>query len=138
MQVARRVERVQAHHLLLGVLTLFYFVGAFTITFAPDVQLFTEGTRPVFDLLPPGMWAAWFLAASFACGALATHLTGRRQIVTWAVVIPSQTIWISAGLIAVWWQGRGSALAVVFTVTVFLFTLVTVWVAWRAYSTGKR
>lgn len=133
MTVARRVEAVQPHHALLAVLTAFYLVGAVTMTFAPDNQLFTQGTRPVFELASPLMWAAWFLTASAMTFALALRVTGPRQVAAWVVVIPSQTVWIGAGLIAVWVEDRGSAMAVVFTVTVFAFTLVTAGVTYREF-----
>lgn len=136
--VARRVEAIQPHHALLSVLTGFYLVGAFTLTFAPDTQLFTQGSRPVFDLMSPNAWALWFLIASMTTAAVLTRLTGPRQVLAWLVVLPSQTVWIGAGLIAVLMLGKGSALGVLFPVTVFAFTLVTAWVTWRAYTSGKR
>lgn len=138
MAVANRMDSVQAHEALLTILAAFYFVGAFTLVFAPDNQLFAQGTRPVFALLPPLAWAAWFLVACVATTVLAIRVTGPRQFVAWSVVIPSQTVWNGAGLIAVLLQDSGSAMAVVFTVTVLAYTLVTVWLTWRAYTSGKR
>lgn len=136
--LARRVESIQPHHALLSVLTGFYMLGAFALAFAPDNQLFTQGARPVFALLSPLSWAVWFLVASMVTASTLARLTGPRQVITWLVVLPSQTVWIGAGLIAVFMQGKGSAMGVLFPVTVLGFTLVTVWVAWRAYTTGKR
>lgn len=138
LAVARRVDAIQPHHALLGVLTGFYVLGAFTATFAPHNQLFTQGTQPVFALLSPLAWAAWFLVASVATAAVMARLTGPRQVFAWLIVLPSQTVWIGAGLIAVLVQDVGSAFGVVFPVTVLAFTLVTVWVTWRAYTSGKR
>lgn len=137
LNFAHRVEEVRAHHALLGVTTGFYLLGAFTLAFSPDVQLFTQGTRPVFALFPPLVWAVWFVIAGGLVGSLCWRLSGRRQIATWMVALPCQTVWIAASLIAVA-RGGGSSMGAVFLTVVFAFSLVTVFVTWRAYTSGKR
>jgi tryptophan-rich sensory protein len=122
---------------LVFVVTALHLIAAVTLVAAPHVQLFTQGTRPVFSLFPPPVWAAAFLLGGLASGSLLFRLSGRRLAVALFTVYPTQTMWIGASVIAVW-QGRGSSMGVVFLTAVFAFTVITGAVAAADFASGKR
>lgn len=114
-----------------------HLVGAYTLLFAPDNQLFTQGTRPVFELFPPAVWAVAFLIGGGAACTLLFRVTAAGQVVTWATVLPTQSVWIGASIMAVY-RGGGSAMGVVFLSAVWLFTAITALVMAFDFTTGKR
>lgn len=130
-------HRLNWHTALVGVVAFMHLAGAFTLTFAPDAQLFTQGTRPVFDLFPPSVWAVAFLVGGTAAASLLHQVTVGRQLVAWFTVLPTQTMWIAASIMAVW-RGGGSAMGVVFLTSVFAFTSITAGVVAHDYTSGKR
>lgn len=135
--VASFWDRLNWHHALVIVVAGLHLLGAVTLTFAPDNQLFTQGTRPVFDLFPPEVWAVAFLVGGLAAASLVHRVTGRRQMLTWLTVLPSQTVWIGASFMAVA-RGGGSAMGVVFLIAVLAFTCITAVVVALDYTSGKR
>lgn len=135
--VARWSEGFRWPQALVSIVAGLHLVGAFTLTFAPTNQLFTQGTRPVFELFPPPVWAVAFLVGGLGAASLLHRVTGWRQVATWLTVLPTQTVWIAASIMAVA-GGGGSAMGVVFLCAVFLFTAVTAGVVAHDYTTGKR
>jgi hypothetical protein len=126
LTMVARWPRVDGERALLIVVTALHGIGAFTLLFAPDAQLFTQGTRPVFALFPPQVWAVAFLIGSTCAAMLLRRVTGPRQLATWLTVLPTQAVWLGASLMAVS-HGGGSAMGVVFLTAVLAFTVVTAW-----------
>lgn len=122
---------------LLLVVAFLHLAGAYTLVFAPHSQLFTQGTRPVFDLFPPPVWAVAFLIGGAGAASLLHRFTGGRQMLTWFTVLPTQTVWIGASVIAVA-HGGGSAMGVVFLLSVLAFTVITAGVVAFDFASGKR
>lgn len=122
---------------LVSVVAGLHLFGAYTLLFAPNNQLFTQGTRPVFELFPPLVWALAFLIGGTAALTLLFRVTAAGQIITWATVLPTQAVWISASIMAVL-RGGGSAMGVVFLSAVWLFTAITALVMAFDFTTGKR
>lgn len=139
MAVARWWQRLRwtKTRSLLAVVAALHLVGAWTLVFAPDNQLFTQGTRPVFALFPPAVWAVAFLIGGLGAASLLWRFTGPRQLITWFTVLPSQTMWIGASVIAVA-HGGGSAMGVVFLPAVLAFTVITAVVVAFDFTSGKR
>jgi hypothetical protein len=122
---------------LLMVVAALHGLGAMALIMAPDVQLFTQGTRPVFDLFPPNVWAVAFIVGALCACALLQRPTAVRQLLTWITVLPTQAVWLAASVMAVS-RGGGSAMGVVFLMAVFAFTVVTAWLVMvDATPTGR-
>lgn len=127
LTVVARWPRIEGERALLIVVAAAHALAAVTLWAAPHAQLFTQGTRPVFALFPPQVWAFAFLIGSACAVMLLQRVTWRRQIATWVLtVLPTQIVWLSASLMAVS-RGGGSAMGVVFLTVVLAFTAVTAW-----------
>lgn len=135
--VIRWFQRFNWDQALIGIIALLHLWAAVTLTFAPHSQLFTQGTRPVFALFPPAGWAVAFLVGGFATAQLTRSVTGVGQFLTWLTVLPTQSVWLGASVIAVT-HGGGSAMGVVFLSAVWLFTAVTAIRVAVDYTSGKR
>jgi hypothetical protein len=137
LDVVRTLRRFPAAHALVSVVSVLHLWGAVTLLLAPDNQLFTQGTRPVFALFPPLVWAVAFAVGGLASASLLLRVTVPRQLVAWFTVLPSQTVWIAASVIAVL-SGAGSAMGIVFLTAVLAFTTITAIVVAVDFTTGKR
>jgi len=143
MTVGRWFARLDLADALVAVVAALHLVAAFTLVAAPDNQLFTQGTRPVFDLFPPPVWFAAFLIGGLAAASLLFRVTGLRQVLTWITVLPTQTVWLAASILAVR-EGVvddrpiGSAMGVVFLSAVLAFTAITAGVVAHDFTSGKR
>jgi hypothetical protein len=126
LTVVARWPRIEGEWALLVVVAALHGIAAFTLLAAPNAQLFTQGTRPVFALFPPPLWAVAFLIGSACAVMLLQGVTARRQLATWMTVLPTQAVWWAASVMAVS-RGGGSAMGVVFLTAVLAFTAVTAW-----------
>jgi hypothetical protein len=124
LEVVQRMRRFDWGRALVGVCAMFHLSGAAIIGFAPEKQLITIGTRPVFRLLmdqyllPMSLqgsrvvWTVLFLAAGIAATLLTIHPTGARELVTWFLVIPIGFTWSATYALNVL-QGGGSAMGAI-------------------------
>jgi len=122
---------------MLAVVAALHLLGAFTLAFAPAEQLVNVGTQPAFDLMPRPVWAVLFLLGGLCSLALLHRFTGVRQVATWLVAVPAQTMWAGSTVLAVL-HGGGSAMALVFLPPVVAFTALTAVVVALDYASGKR
>ncbi|NUP83919.1 MAG: hypothetical protein HOV96_40975 [Nonomuraea sp.] len=137
LTVVQRLRKFPVARALLTVVMVLHLWGALTLIYAPHVQLFTQGTRPVFDLFPPGVWAVAFCVGGVTAAALLARFTIPRMFVTWLTVLPTQAVWLAASVLAVS-RGGGSAMGIVFLTPVLASTAITAVVVAMDYTTGKR
>jgi hypothetical protein len=137
LHLVLKLRRFDWNRALVGVVAGLHLWGAVTLLAAPDSQLFTQGTRPVFTLFPPQGWAVPFLIGGAFTASLMWRLSLPRLAVAWFTVLPSQTVWLSASIIAVL-SGGGSAMGVVFLSAVLAFTAITAIRSLIDYTSGKR
>lgn len=134
--ILRWRHRGSRNQVLMGVVALLHLWGGVNMLFAPR-NLFTEGTRPVFALAPPVVWGCIFLLGGVLVALLISRVTAVRQVITWMVVVPTQTVWLAASVLAVL-QGRGTAMGVTFLVAAWLWTVITALFVAIDDLTGKR
>lgn len=99
-QTYRRLmpRRMHIDRMLVAIVAGMHLLGALTMLFAPDAQLLTQGTRPVFALLAPPLWAVLFTVGGLTALMLLWRVTGPTQVATWMTVLPTQTVWLGASL----------------------------------------
>ena len=122
---------------LVAVIAALHLWASATLVLAPHVQLFTQGTRPMFALFPPTAWAVGFVIGGIATAFLAYRVTAARQVFAWFAVCPVQTMWLGASVLAVT-RGGGSAMEVVFLSAVLAFTVVIAIKVAVDFTSGKR
>lgn len=123
---------------LVIVVAALHLIGAYALTFAPGAQLFTQDTLPVFALFPPQVWAVAFLLGGLGAVSLLHRVTAFRQVFTWTLIIPTQTMWLGASLLAVLLTSGGSVMMVVYLAGVLAFTTITALVMAHDFTSGKR
>ena len=127
LTVARVVNRLawdwdrELHRVCVG----FHALVAFTLAAAPDTQLYSAGTRPVFDVASRYVWAAAFLIV-----AVALHRIRNPRIplipaaATWLAVWGIGGMWATAMVLALS-RDEGNALALIFVAIVYgIFAVV--------------
>lgn len=140
-QLMSVLEWWRRHHVLVraltGVVAVIHCWAAVTLLLAPDAQLFTQGTWPMFELAGREVWAAGFAVGGASATLLATKSTALRLWVTWMAVLTAQSMWLGAAALAVI-SGRGSAMAVVFLTGMVAFTAITAGATAAEYTSEKR
>jgi hypothetical protein len=137
LNLVLKLRRLDWDRIAVGIVAVMHLWLAFTLVFAPRVQVLTQGSRPAFDLFPPERWAVWLALGGIAATALAVRVTAVRQVLAWFVVAPAQTVWLAASVLAVT-QGGGSAIGVVLWSVLLAFTALTAIRLAIAYASGKR
>jgi tryptophan-rich sensory protein len=122
---------------MLAAITVMHMLGAFTLAFAPRGQLVNVGTRPVFDLFPPHVWAVLFLLGGLSSASLLHRFTAPRQALAGFLTVGTQAVWAYAADLAVI-QGDGSAMAVVFLPMIVAVTVLTIVFVSLDLASGKR
>ena len=118
---------------ILGACGVFHLGLAFTLAFAPYVQIHNAGTAPVYELANRYVWAVWFLLSGVMSVVLLRRRTARVQLAWWFTTLPLGGMWWIAFILAVL-NGRGSAIGVVVWLTLYgLFAVAGVRIA-----VGKR
>ena len=130
-------QRFNWDRALVGVIAVVHVWASITLTLAPHSQLFTQGTRPVFDLFPPLGWSVAFASSGIFAAVLAQRISGPRQFLAWFTVLPTQSVWLGASVLAVI-HGGGSAMGVVFLSAVWLLTAITAVRVAIDFTSGKR
>jgi hypothetical protein len=137
LTVVDHLRRLDWDRIAVGIVAVMHLWLAFTLVFAPRVQVVTQGSRPAFDVMPPDRWAVWLAIGGTAAALLAARVTAWRQVIAWVVVAPAQTMWLAASVLAVT-QGGGSAIGVVLWSVLLAFTALTAIRLAIAYASGKR
>lgn len=137
LTVVDHLRRLDWDRIAVGIVAVMHLWLAFTLVFAPRVQVLTQGSRPAFALMPPEWWAVWLVLGGIAAAALAVRVTAVRQVFAWLLVAPAQTVWLAASVLAVT-RGGGSAIGVVLWSVLLAFTVLTAIRLAIAYASGKR
>lgn len=123
---------------LLTVVAAMHTWLALTLLLAPDSQLFTQGTSPMFALAAPAKWAVGFAVGGAAAWMLLLRSTTTRLWITWLTVLPVQVMWLGAAVLAVVFGSGGSATSVVFLSAIVAFTAITTITVWSEHTSRKR
>lgn len=122
-QLLATVEHVRGYwqgwdRFLIAWCAAFHLAMAAPLAFAPEMQIISAGTQPVFEIASRYVWAGIFLTAGLLAVTVLYWQTAPVQLITWMAVFGVGGVWLMAFILAVL-NDRGSAIGV--TVWPFLY-----------------